>query len=169
MSLLSVLACVQAAMDDPTTGLAARVADLRTQTASGIAVSDDFRFGEWAVDDDAEPATQPLWKLAPDVARAEWRPDINADYVAVHALVVTAQMWSSDTRVIQDATVVYWMALHAVVSDLRRFSDTHAADFGGTIETVVDPLEASFLTFPGRTAVSHGFTCTFGVRERATD
>lgn len=168
MSLLSVLACVQAAMEDPTTGLAARVAVLRDQTASGVEVSNDFRFGEWAIDDEAEHATQPLWKLAPDTARAEWRPDVNADYQAVHALVISAQAWSGDTRIIQDSAVVYWMALHAVLSDLRRFSDAHP-EHGRTIETVIDAIEAAFLTFPGRTAASHGFTCTFAVGERSRD
>lgn len=156
MSVITVLATIDALLQDPTAGLAAKI-----QTLSSAASPPTLNFVHWKNARAMQPGTASNVTLQPVM----WQPELKRFANlrdAVAQLSVSFESFQSDPEVLEADITTAAVALAQVLDGVRVYSDAH----GGTIIDLVDPIGYAFGQFPGGT--SAGFTATFSLEEQST-
>jgi hypothetical protein len=166
MAMDEILATVDAKLQDPTTGLAAktaaRAAALGMTSGPKGRIRTDFFFESWLTSGKVRPATVPQIGVRP----RSWRPReklfVNSPRLADAQLEVVLEVVAADQAVIEDNAAVIAAALMQCLDELELWSRAHA----GTIKDYRDPTDFTFGTFDG-TPTSGGFRAVFNLLEES--
>lgn len=163
MSARQVLATVRSALQDATTGVAARVTTLKAADPSLATVRTDFAFPRWLLSGQMQPASQPNLAVAIESVLTEQKLASLPTRDGEWTVTVGFECFDADAGVIEDSVTTVMLAVCQVLDELREYSDAH----GGTILAIQGSLNVRVGPFDGP-ATSNGFLCRFTLLERST-
>lgn len=161
-----ILATINAKLQDPTTGLAAKTAARATLRgfASGPTsrIRTDFFFEEWLLSGKMRPATAPQIGVRPRAWRPVEKPFVGNSRKADASIEIVCEIVASEVSAIEDNATVISAALMQCLDELEPWSRAHA----GTIKEYRDPTEFTYGLFDG-SPTRGGFIAVFTLLEES--
>lgn len=166
MAIDEVVATINAKLQDPTTGLAARTATRATARgltsgASGR-IRTDFFFEAWLLSGKLRPATAPQVGVRPRSYRANEKPFTGNARKAEAQVEVVLEVVAPEVAMIEDNATVIAAALIVCLDELEAWSRAN----NGTIKLLRDPIDLNFGTFDG-TPTRGGFIAVINLLEES--